>query len=115
MVRWGILGTARINRRLIPAFQASRRGQLNAVASRDLTRATAHAREYGIPRAVQGYQTLIDDRSIDAIYIPLPNTEHVPWTLAAIAAGLRCQRRFAQTSTAPVVWVPAELATRRVT
>jgi predicted dehydrogenase len=87
MVRWGILGTARINRRLIPAFRASRRGEVCAVASRDRARADAHAREHDIPRAVPGYQALLDDPAIDAVYIPLPNTEHVPWTLAAIAAG----------------------------
>jgi predicted dehydrogenase len=46
MIRWGILGTARINRRLVPAFRASKRGQLCAVASRDLARAAAHARDY---------------------------------------------------------------------
>ena len=86
-VRWGILGTARINRRLIPAFKASRRGQLVAVASRTLARAEHHARDYGIPRALQGYQALLDDPSIDAVYIPLPNTDHVPWSLTAIAAG----------------------------
>lgn len=87
MVRWGILGTARINRRLVPAFRAASRGQLVAVASRNLARATEHAREHGIPRAVHGYDTLLDDPAIDAIYLPLPNTEHVPWTLKAIAAG----------------------------
>ena len=87
MVRWGILGTARINRRLVPAFHASARGELCAVASRDLARGEAHAREHGIPRAVRGYQALVDDPSIDAVYIPLPNTDHLPWTLAAIAAG----------------------------
>jgi len=97
MVRWGILGTARINRRLIPAFRASRRGELRAVASRTLARAAAHAREYAIPRAVEGYQALLDDPSIDAVYIPLPNTEHVPWTLAAIAAGkhVLCEKPLA--------------------
>ena len=97
MLRWGILGTARINRRLVPAFRTSKRGHLTAVASRDLARATAHAREHGIPRAVQGYQTLLDDKSIDAVYIPLPNTEHVPWTLAAIAAGkhVLCEKPLA--------------------
>ena len=97
MIRWGILGTARINRRLIPAFRASKRGQLYAVASRDLARATAHAREHCIPRAVEGYQTLLDDRSIRAVYIPLPNTDHVPWTLAAIAAGkhVLCEKPLA--------------------
>ena len=97
MLRWGILGTARINRRLIPAFRASKRGHLAAVASRQLARATAHAREYGIPGAVQGYQTLLDDPSIHAVYIPLPNTEHVAWTLAAIAAGkhVLCEKPLA--------------------
>jgi D-xylose 1-dehydrogenase (NADP+, D-xylono-1,5-lactone-forming) len=97
MVRWGILGTARINRRLVPALHASRRGKLCAVASRDLSRATAHAKQYAIPKAVQGYQTLLDDKSIDAVYIPLPNTEHVPWTLAAIAAGkhVLCEKPLA--------------------
>ncbi len=95
--QWGILGTARINRRLIPAMRASRRGALRAVASRTLARATEHAREYGIPRAVHGYQTLLDDPAIDAVYIPLPNTEHVPWTLAAIAAGkhVLCEKPLA--------------------
>ena len=97
MVRWGILGTARINRRLVPALHASRWGKLCAVASRDLARATAHAKQHVIPRAVQGYQTLLDDPSIDAVYIPLPNTEHVPWTLAAIAAGkhVLCEKPLA--------------------
>ena len=97
MVRWGILGTARINRRLVPALHASRRGELCAVASRDLARGSAHAAQHGIPKAVQGYQTLLDDRSIDAVYIPLPNTEHVRWTLAAIAAGkhVLCEKPLA--------------------
>ena len=97
MVRWGILGTARITRRLIPAFRASRRGEVRAVASREQARADAHARAHNIPRAFQGYQTLVDDPSIEAVYIPLPNTEHVPWTLAAIAAGkhVLCEKPLA--------------------
>ena len=97
MVRWGILGTARITRRLVPAFRASRRGELRAVASRAQARADAHAREHNIPRAFQGYQTLVDDPAIDAVYIPLPNTEHVAWTLAAIAAGkhVLCEKPLA--------------------
>jgi len=97
MISWGILGTARINRRLMPAFRASHRGEVRAIASRSLTRAEAHAREHGIPRAVQGYQALLDDPSIHAVYIPLPNSEHVPWTLAAIAAGkhVLCEKPLA--------------------
>jgi len=97
MVRWGILGTARINRRVIPAMRLARRSELVAIASRDRRRAEAYAREWSIPRAAAGYQTLLDDPGIDAVYIPLPNTDHVPWTLAAIAAGkhVLCQKPLA--------------------
>ncbi len=96
-LRWGILGTARINRRLIPAIRAARRSTLAAVASRDRERAAAFARAWEIPQAVEGYQRLLDDPSIDAVYIPLPNSEHVPWTLAAIAAGkhVLCEKPLA--------------------
>ena len=97
MIRWGILGTARINRRVIPAMRLARRSELVAIASRDRTRAEAYAREWSIPRAVAGYQALLDDPGIDAVYIPLPNTDHVPWTLAAIAAGnhVLCEKPLA--------------------
>jgi predicted dehydrogenase len=96
-VRWGILGTARINRRVIPAMRLARRSELAAIASRDAARASAYAREWSIPRAIGGYQTLLDDPGIDAVYIPLPNTDHVPWTLAAIAAGkhVLCEKPLA--------------------
>lgn len=97
MIRWGILGTARINRRVIPAMRLARRSQLVAVASRETARAEAYAREWSIPRAVTGYQALVNDPGIDAVYIPLPNTDHVPWTLAAIAAGkhVLCEKPLA--------------------
>lgn len=97
MLHWGILGTARINRRLIPAIRAARRSELIAVASRERARADAYAHEWSIPRAIEGYQALLDDPSIDAVYIPLPNTDHVPWTLAAIAAGkhVLCEKPLA--------------------
>lgn len=97
MIRWGILGTARINRRVIPAMRLARRSELVAIASRDRSRCEAYAREWSIPRAVVGYQTLLDDPSIDAVYIPLPNSDHVEWTLAAIAAGkhVLCEKPMA--------------------
>src|SRR5262245_53057185 len=96
-LRWGILGTARINRRIIPALRLARRSTLIAVASRDGARADAYASEWSIPRAIAGYQALLDDSSVDAVYIPLPNTDHVPWTLAAIAAGkhVLCEKPLA--------------------
>ena len=97
MLRWGILGTARINRRLIPAMRLAARSGLVAVASRDRARGDAHAREWSIPRVIEGYQALLDDPAIDAVYIPLPNTDHLPWTLAAIAAGkhVLCEKPLA--------------------
>ena len=96
-LRWGILGTARINRRVIPAIRFARRSELVAVASRDRARAEAYAREWSVPRAIAGYQALLDDSTINAVYIPLPNTDHVPWTLAAIAAGkhVLCEKPLA--------------------
>jgi xylose dehydrogenase (NAD/NADP) len=96
-LRWGILGTARINRRVIPAMRLARRSELVAVASRGQARAAHYATEWSIPRAIAGYQTLLDDPGIDAVYIPLPNTDHVPWTLAAIAAGkhVLCEKPLA--------------------
>jgi xylose dehydrogenase (NAD/NADP) len=96
-LRWGILGTARINRRIIPAMRLARRNELVAVASRDRRRAESYAAEWSIPRAAAGYQTILDSRDIDAVYIPLPNTEHVPWTLAAIDAGkhVLCEKPLA--------------------
>ena len=96
-LRWGILGTARINRRVIPAMRLARRSELAAVASRGRARAEQYAAEWSIPRAIAGYQALLDDPGIDAVYIPLPNTDHVPWTLAAIAAGkhVLCEKPLA--------------------
>lgn len=96
-LRWGILGTARINRRVIPAIRLAPRSTLAAVASRTRARAESYAREWEIPAAVEGYQALLDNPAIDAVYIPLPNSEHVPWTLAAIAAGkhVLCEKPMA--------------------
>lgn len=96
-LRWGILGTARINRRVLPAIRLARRSELVAVASRDRARGDRYAAEWSIPRAIEGYHTLLDDPGIDAVYIPLPNTDHVPWTLAAIAAGkhVLCEKPLA--------------------
>lgn len=114
-LRWGILGTARINRRVIPAIRMAPRSKLAAVASRSRARAEAYAREWEIPRALDGYQALLDDRGIDAVYIPLPNSEHVPWTLAAIAAGkhVLCEKPMAP-SAADVDRIQAAAVAARV-
>ena len=86
-VRWGLLGTARINRRLIPAMRAAERSTIVAVASRDRTRAESYAREWDVPHAVDSYEALLAREDVDAVYVPLPNSLHVDWTLAAAAAG----------------------------
>lgn len=96
-VRWGVLGTARINRRLIPAMRAAERSLVTVVASRDLARAEACAREWEIPHAVGSYDGLLARVDVDAVYIPLPNSLHVEWTLAAVAAGkhVLCEKPLA--------------------
>ncbi|MGD8794180.1 MAG: Gfo/Idh/MocA family oxidoreductase [Anaerolineae bacterium] len=87
-VRWGVLGTAKIAlENVIPAMQAGEYCQIEAIASRDMARAKEAARWLGIPRAYGSYEALLDDGEIDAVYIPLPNHLHVPWSLNALEAG----------------------------
>lgn len=88
VVRWGILSTAKIGiEKVIPAMQRARGCEIVAIASRDMTKARDAARELGIPKAYDSYQALLDDPDIDAIYNPLPNHLHVPWSIAALQAG----------------------------
>jgi len=87
-IRWGVLSTANIGRtKVIPAIQASERGEVVAVGSRDGARARAFAEELGIPTAHDSYEALLADPNIDAIYNPLPNHKHVPLTVQALEAG----------------------------
>jgi predicted dehydrogenase len=97
-LRWGLLGTARINRALIPALRASERSELAAVASRDAEKGAAYAREWGIPR-VLGYEQMLADPGIDVVYIPLPNSLHAEWTIRAARAGkhVLCEKPLALT------------------
>ena len=75
-VRWGILSTANIGRRVIPAIHASVNGEVVAVCSRSLERAQEFAHEQNIPKAYGSYEALLADENIDAIYNPLPNSLH---------------------------------------
>jgi predicted dehydrogenase len=98
-LRWGILGCARITRRgLIPGIRESARGTLQALGSRDGATADAWVREFAIPKAHAGYQAVLDDPAVDAVYIPLPNELHKPWVLAAAAAGkhVLCEKPLAR-------------------
>lgn len=97
-VRWGVLGNATIARIcVIPAIQKSRNGTVVALATRAPQTAREVARQYGIPRLYDSYAALLDDPGIDAVYVPLPNHLHRPWTLAALAAGkpVLCEKPLA--------------------
>src|ERR1043166_51660 len=86
-VRWGIVSTAHINRKVIPAARASDKVDLLAVASRTQERADAYASEWEIPRAHGSYEALLADPEIEAVYISLPNTLHCAWSIKALEAG----------------------------
>jgi D-xylose 1-dehydrogenase (NADP+, D-xylono-1,5-lactone-forming) len=87
VVTWGLLSTARINDALLAGAALSDRVRVAAVASRDLARAEAYARERGIERAYGSYEALIADPEIEAVYIGLPNGLHVEWSIRALEAG----------------------------
>ena len=98
-MRWGILGAARINRSIIPALRAAEGHTLEAIASRDADKAAAAAAEWEIPRSVDGYDALLADPDVDAVYIPLPNHLHAEWTVRAAEAGkhVLCEKPLALT------------------
>ena len=101
VVRWGILSTANIGvRKVIPATQKAERCEVVAIASRDGERAARTAAELGIPRAHEGYDSLLSDPEVDVVYIPLPNSEHAAWTIAAARAGkhVLCEKPLAMTA-----------------
>jgi len=83
-VRWGVIGTAGIARKnFLPAVREAG-GEAAAVAGRDADRTSRWARDNAVGRAVVGYQQLIDDPGVDALYIPLPNALHAEWTIRAL-------------------------------
>jgi predicted dehydrogenase len=99
IIRWGLLSTANINRRLIPAIRASKRGELVAVASRTQNSADVYAKEWEIPSAFGSYQEMLESGAVDAVYISLPNHLHSEWTIKALNAGVHvlCEKPFALT------------------
>jgi xylose dehydrogenase (NAD/NADP) len=86
-VRWGIVSTADINRKVIPGAKASPKVDLVGVASRTKERAEQYASWWEIPRAYGSYEALLADDEIDAVYISLPNTLHCEWSVKALEAG----------------------------
>ncbi|HVP02307.1 MAG TPA: Gfo/Idh/MocA family oxidoreductase [Solirubrobacteraceae bacterium] len=86
-MRWGLLSTARINALVIAGARDSDAVELVAVAGRDGERTAAYAREHEIPRAHAGYDALLADPEVEAVYISLPNSMHVDWAVRALQAG----------------------------
>jgi predicted dehydrogenase len=98
VVRWGVLSTARIGvDKVIPAIRTAARCEVVAIASRELARAQAAASALGIERAYGSYEELLADPDVDAVYNPLPNDLHAPWTIAAAGAGkhVLCEKPLA--------------------
>ncbi len=96
-LRWGLLGTARINRAVIGPLKKSKRNQLAGVASRQAANAEAYAKEWDIHRAFGSYEAMLDDPGIDVVYISLPNSLHAEWTIRAARAGkhVLCEKPLA--------------------
>ena len=99
-LRWGVLGTAGITERVIPAMARSEYAEIVAIASRTTERADEAARALGIPSTYSSYAELLTDPDIDAVYIPLPNFLHLEWVLAAAGAGkhILCEKPMAITA-----------------
>jgi len=99
-IRWGILSVAKVNQRYYPAFAKAENAELVAIASREPERAQAAAKAAGIAKAYVGYDNLLADPEIDAVYIPLPNNLHAEWTRKAADAGkhVLCEKPLAPTA-----------------
>jgi predicted dehydrogenase len=86
-VKWAIMSTANINRKVIPGAHASPKVELVAVASRDQARADEYAKTWEIQRAYGSYDALLADPEVEAVYISLPNSMHCEWAIKALEAG----------------------------
>ncbi|MBI9070791.1 MAG: Gfo/Idh/MocA family oxidoreductase [Melioribacteraceae bacterium] len=100
-VRWGILSTAKIGvEKVIPAMQKSEYCDIRAIASSSLEKAEAVSKLLNIPNAYGSYEDLLNDKDIDAVYIPLPNHLHVSWAIKALEADkhVLCEKPIALSS-----------------
>ena len=98
MLRFGILSTAKIGRELVvPAIQDADNCVVTAVASRELGRARAMADRFSVPHAFGSYEEMLASDTIDAVYIPLPTSQHVEWSIKAADAGkhVLCEKPIA--------------------
>lgn len=87
-VRWGVLSTSKFAQtKIIPAVKHCQHAEITAIASRDLSKAQEEAGRFGFPKACGSYEELLADSEIDAVYNPMPNHLHVPWSIKALEAG----------------------------
>lgn len=119
-IRFGVLGTGRITRRMVAELQQAAGVRVAGIASRDASRARWYANQFGIPQAMGDYAAIVDSDRVDAIYIALPPASHAQWAIAAAAAGkhVLCEKPLATTleetvrieeacATAGVCWLDA--------
>lgn len=98
MFRWGILSTAKIAReQVVPQMLDAENGVITAVASRDKARAEDFAKRFGIPHAFGSYEEMLASDTIDGVYIPLPTSQHIEWSVKAADAGkhVLCEKPIA--------------------
>ncbi|SAK93684.1 Gfo/Idh/MocA family protein [Caballeronia ptereochthonis] len=101
MIRWGVLGAARIaDSFVVPAIQRSSNGRVACVAARDIERAAAFAARHGIADTCANYDEVIANDSVDAVYIPWPTANHFEWCKKALLAGkhVLCEKPIAMTA-----------------
>src|SRR5208282_1889059 len=113
-VRWGVLSTAAIGvKKVLPAMQKGDWVEVSAIASRDLGKAEQVARTLGIARAYGSYEELLADPQIEAIYNPLPNQLHVPWSIKAAEAGkhVLCEKPLSMTVAEAKTLLPVQQRT----
>ena len=114
-IRWGVLGVAGIAvKKVIPAMQQGKLSEITGLASRNLHRARAAAEQLKIPKAYGSYEELLLDPEIDAIYNPLPNHLHVPWSIKAAEAGkhVLCEKPIAMSASETLQLIEARDRTK---
>ena len=100
-VRWGVLSTSDLAvKKVIPAMQQGQYSEISAIASRSLEKAQAAATQLHIPTAYGSYEALLSDPTLDAIYNPLPNHLHIPWSIKVLQAGkhVLCEKPLSMTA-----------------
>lgn len=100
-IRWGVLSTADIGvKKVIPGMQLGKYCEIRAISSRNLETARAAAKQLGIPKAYGSYEELLADPEIEAVYNPLPNHLHVPWSIKTLEAGkhILCEKPIAMST-----------------